>query len=161
MKLLPKYCNNIIAGVINKKIFSWYVTKINIWYLDYNKYYDMLKQQYVSMGRSQKRFEYEVGSFEYFCGDRWGIKSVNSDIDIDKFMSKIEKYKVSCTELKEYRDISDDIYDYYPVILVDFDKKHFYNCIQEPFFLHEYVPKGWQGKYEDFYSLIPKNQIFF
>ena len=161
MELFPEYCNNIIVGVIYKGNFSWYVTKIDIWYLDYVQYYEMLKQQYIDMERSQKRFEHEVGSFEYFCGDRWGIKTVDSDSDVDKFLSKIEKYKVSCTELKEYRDIADDIDDFYPVLLIDFDRKIFYNYIQEPFDLHKYVPKGWQGKYENFDSLIPKEQVFF
>ena len=161
MELFPEYCNNIIVGVIYKKTFSWYVTKIGIWYLDYDKYYKMLKQQYIDMERSQKRFEYEVGSYENFCGSRWGIKIVDSDKDINTFISKIEKYKASCTELKEYRDIADDISDYYPVLLVDFDKKCLYNYIQEPYYLQEYVPKGWKGKYDNFYTLIPQDQVFF
>lgn len=50
MELLPEYCENIIVGVINKKSFSWYVTKTDIWYLDYGKKYRMLKQYYSDMG---------------------------------------------------------------------------------------------------------------
>lgn len=161
MELLPEYCENIIVGVMYKNKFSWYVTKIYLWYLDYKIRYDGIKQRYIDMGRSQKRFEYEVGSYERFCGDRWGIAIVDSNEDIDKFIGKIEKYKVPCEELKEYRLIADDEDDFYPVLLVDFDKKILYNYIQEPYFLHEYVPKGWQGKYENFYHLIPQNQLFF
>lgn len=47
MELLPEYCKNVIVGVIHKNVFSWYVTEIGIWYLDYNKRYAMLKQQYI------------------------------------------------------------------------------------------------------------------
>lgn len=127
MELIPEYCKNIIVGVIHRKTFSWYVTEIGIWYLDYNKRYAMLKQQYTNLGRSIKRFEYEVGTFDYFCGNRWGIKTVDSNSDIEKFLSKIEKFKISSTELKEYKDIADSIFDFYPVFLVDFEKKVFYN----------------------------------
>ena len=91
MELLPEYCENIIVGVIYKKTFLWYVTKTDIWYLDYDKKYRMLKQYYSDMGRSQKRFEHEVGSFEYFCGNRWGIKIIDSKNDIDKFLPKIKR----------------------------------------------------------------------
>jgi len=161
MKLLPEYCENIIVGVIYNNRFSWYITKINIWYLDYKKYYEKIRKQYIDMGRTQKRFEYEVGTYDFFCGDRWGIEIINSNEDIDKFIRKIEKYNVSCEELKEYRLITDDTNACYPSLLVDFDKKIFYNYIQEPYFLHEYVPENWLGKYENFYSIIPKNQSFF
>ena len=161
MELLPEYCENIIVGVIYKKTFSWYVTKTDIWYLDYDKKYRMLKQYYSDMGRSQKRFEHEVGSFEYFCGNRWGIKIIDSKNDIDKFLSKIEKYKVTCEELKEYRSIADNLNDFAPVLLIDFDKKHLYSYIQEQYSFHEYVPDGWQGTYENFYFLIPREQVFF
>ena len=113
------------------------------------------------MNRSKKRFEYEVGSFDYFCGRRWGINSFDSVADTDKFLLKIEKFRVSCQELKEYRNIADNVIDFSPALLVDFDKKQFFNYIQEPIPLHESVPKGWQGKYAEFYSLVPANQAFY
>lgn len=161
MKLLPEYCHNIVIGVIYKRQFSWYVTKVNLWYLDYQKYYETMQQKYIDMKRTIKRFIYDIGTYEYFCGTRWGIENVLSDKSVSKFLDKIEVYRTNYQELKDFYNKCENGIECLPVVLVDFDRKHLFNYIQEPYFLHEYVPKGWKGTYENFYRFIPENQKFF
>ncbi len=38
-KVLPKYGENIIVGVMFKKHFEWYVAPKNLWKMDYKKLY--------------------------------------------------------------------------------------------------------------------------
>ena len=73
----------------------------------------------------------------------------------------VTKYKVTCEELKEYRSIADKLNDFAPVLFINFDKKHLYSYIPEHYSFEEYVPVGWLGTYENFYSLIPQEQVFF
>lgn len=83
----PEYCKNVIVGVIYKKKFAWYITKKDIWYLDYNKRYQAWKEWYKNMGRSEKRFDFEIGSIEKFCRERFDIQIVDTE-KADIFFSK-------------------------------------------------------------------------
>ncbi|PGX89552.1 hypothetical protein COE15_27850, partial [Bacillus cereus] len=50
----------------------------------------------------------------------------------------------------------EDLLDFSPVLLINFDDKKLYSMFPEPASYEEYVPKDWNGKYEDFTELIPK-----
>ena len=46
-------------------------------------------------------------------------------------------------------------YDFYPSLLIDFDRKVLYNGDPEGTAYEDYVPKGWRGFYEDFLNQVP------
>ena len=156
MLLQPEYCTNIIAGVTYKRRFYWFVTDKSLWFLDYEKLYKSLENAYIKMGRTKKRFIYEVGDFTQFCEDRWNISIVNNK-SVDKFLDKIRKYTVTSEELGELLENEPGNQEYYPALYVDFDRKEFYSYFPEPENFEAFVPDGWNGVYEKFDTLIPVN----
>ena len=85
MLILPEYNVNIIVGVMYNSQFTWYVTEKSIWHMDFKKKYETIKKKYDELGRTNKRFLYEVGDFETFCSLRFGIPV----LDYVNFDSKI------------------------------------------------------------------------
>ncbi len=158
MKLIPKYCENVIVGVLYDRKFNWYVTPKDLWRLDYNKEYEGWVKFYEEMGRTQKRFIHEVGSFEEFCKRRWGMAVIDR-INAGEFLEKIKKYSVTVNELKDAYDNMDKS-DLNPAFFVNFDKFAFYSNFPEPENFESYVPDGWQGNYENFDKRIPKKYVY-
>lgn len=154
MLIQPEYCENIIVGVTYMRKFHWYVTNKTIWILDYQKKYDSLEKYYAQIGHSKKQFIYEVGDFNSFCKDRWGISVLNND-SAKVFFSKIEQNEADTDELKKAFDCADDKSDYFPVLYIDFDKRELFSYFPEPENFQDFVPDGWNGVYKNFDNLIP------
>jgi hypothetical protein len=159
MELAPEYCKNIIVGVIYKRAFEWYVTPEDIWFLDLKANYEALKSWYAREGRSEKRFMHEVGDFERFIGYRYGIGIVDTDTAED-FLNNIGHYKAGTDELAEWFGIEDDKSNVWPILLVDFDKKHLISYCPEPFGYENCAPPGWKSEYRDFLNEVPQDKIY-
>lgn len=159
MELVPEYCENIVAGVIYKGHFEWYVTPYDIWFLDLDKRYEAYRRWYIENGRTEKRFIYDLGDKEHYFGHRYGIGIADKDT-ADKLLSKIDKYRTETAELKEWFDIENDKTNVYPILLIDFDKKRLVSYCPEPFGYENYVPKGWVGEYKDIIGLVPIEKIY-
>ncbi|MBP3856349.1 MAG: hypothetical protein IK990_12150 [Ruminiclostridium sp.] len=159
MELAPEYCENIVVGVIHKRLFEWYVTPNDIWFLDLNIMYDGIKKWYAEEGRTEKRFMHEVGDFEHYCGFRYGIAVVDTDT-ADKFLAKIGRYRVETEELREWFGIEDDKRNVLPILLVDLDSRRLISYCPEPLGYENYVPAGWKGEYKDFLGLVPNGKIY-
>ncbi|MCM3020429.1 hypothetical protein M3582_20290 [Priestia megaterium] len=145
--LEPIYAENVIVGVIHKKQFQWYVTDRELWYLDYVKF--------------AQAFESHLAADEYIEPERKGIEVLNNE-NAELFLQRIESYKAdAATLLKLFENKieskgEEDVLDFSPSFLVDFDQKAFYSMFPEPASFEEYVPSDWKGMYEDFTGLIPK-----
>ncbi|MGG0417497.1 hypothetical protein ABEY52_15820 [Priestia aryabhattai] len=151
--LEPIYAENVIVGVVHKKQFQWYVTDRDLWYLDYVKF--------------AQAFENEGDSAvdEYIEPERKGIEVLSSE-NAELFLKRIESYKVdAATLLKLFKDKiesgdGEDVLDFSPSFLVDFDQKTFYSLFPEPASFEEYVPRDWKGMYENFTALIPETEKY-
>ncbi|MED3916469.1 hypothetical protein [Priestia megaterium] len=145
--LEPIYAENVIVGVIHKKQFQWYVTDRELWYLDYVKF--------------AQASESHLAADEYIEPERKGIEVLNNE-NAELFLQRIESYKAdAATLLKLFENKieskgEEDVLDFSPSFLVDFDQKAFYSMFPEPASFEEYVPSDWKGMYEDFTDLIPK-----
>lgn len=151
MVLEPLYAENIIVAVIFNKKFNRYVTDKELWFLDYNK----LDNEYKTLGINVED--------EYEADERKGIKVLNTE-NIGMFLQRINKYIATKEELNCFlckciknRMERDEILNYSPVLLVNFDDKILYSMFPEQASYEEYVPEGWEGKYEDFTEVIPKS----
>lgn len=154
MVLEPLYAENIIVAVIYKDEFKWYVTDKELWFLDYNK-----------LDNESETLDIGVEE-EYEADERKGIKILNRD-NADIFLQRINKDIATTEELNsllckciESRTESDEILNYSPVLLVNFDDEILYSMFPEPESYEEYVPKEWSSKYEEFTELIPKSQKY-
>jgi len=157
--LMPKYAENIIVAVEYKKICQWYITNKLIWILDYEKKYNILKDYYISIGRSLKRFNYEVGSINDFSKSRFGILILDES-KANLLLSNIENYKVSTVELRNMYSLAYDKQIYLPSLYVNFDKRCLMSQFPELDKFEDFVPNGWKGYYKKFESLLNKKMIY-
>jgi hypothetical protein len=154
MLIKPTYAENIIVGVIYDKVFRWYVTEKELWFLDYNK----LEKAYLEKGFEIKDYIDD--------NDRNGVE-VLDEHTAGRFLEQIKHFLTTKEELKdllmnkvETMCDSDDLLDFSPTLLVDFDNKSFYSIFPEPASFEEYVPDGWTGKYLDFTNLIQDKEKY-
>ena len=151
--LEPIYAENVIVGVIHKKQFQWYVTDRELWYLDYVKFAQAFEN------------EGDLAVDEYIEPERKGMEILGSE-NAGLFLKRIESYKGdAATLLKLFEDKiesgeEEDVLDFIPSFLVDFDQKVFYSLFPEPASFEEYVPSDWKGMYEDFTGLIPETEKY-
>ncbi|MEC0755088.1 hypothetical protein P8884_15290 [Bacillus haynesii] len=153
MLLEPAYAENIIVGVVYNNVWNWYVTEKDVWFLDYNK----LDEAYKAKGFQLDDFIDE--------SERGGIQVLNYNNALE-FLQRIKKYKVTTEELNHLmheifqHNATDDLLDFSPSLLIDFDKRKLYSMYPEPASYEEYVPNHWIGIYEDFTNLVPTNQKY-
>ncbi|MEI4527110.1 MULTISPECIES: hypothetical protein [Priestia] len=151
--LEPIYAENVIVGVIHKKQFQWYVTDRELWYLDYVKFAQAFEN------------EGDLAVDEYIEPERKGMEILSSE-NAGLFLKRIESYKGdAATLLKLFENKiesgeEEDVLDFIPSFLVDFDQKVFYSLFPEPASFEEYVPSDWKGTYEDFTALIPETEKY-
>lgn len=153
MLLEPQYAENIIVAVIFQGEFRWYVTDKDLWLLDLNKLTTAFSDRGYDMSEDDE-------------SERFGIR-VLSEQTANLFLSHILEYKVEVNDLRQKvleacsgPDNFDCILDVCPVLCVDFDKKELFSLYPEPAAYEDYVPDGWEGKYEDFTIKIPDNQKY-
>lgn len=133
MYILPECNVNTVVGVVYKGKFSWYVTEREFWYLN------MIME-------------------DGLHGERVGIEILDTDT-FEVFQKRIEIYKTSTDELREYFIIADEYnkedayFDFFPSFYINFDKKIFYSLYKECLAFELYVPEKWVGEYEDFIEL--------
>ncbi|WP_026591439.1 hypothetical protein [Bacillus sp. UNC437CL72CviS29] len=150
MMLEPLYAENIVVAVIYNNEFKWYVTDKELWFLDYNKLNNAYKNLGVSIEDNDEAEE------------RNGMKVLDNE-NVELFLPRINKYITTKEELNyllleniKSKIEGEDLLDFSPVLLINFDDKKLYSMFPEPASYEEYVPKDWNGKYENFTELIPK-----
>ncbi|EMI9090909.1 hypothetical protein COD05_29055 [Bacillus cereus] len=154
MILEPLYAENIIVAVIYKNEFRWYVTDKELWFLDYDK----LDHAYKNLGVSIE----DNGETE----ERNGIQVLNNE-NVEVFLLRINQYKTTKEEINyllleniKRKNAGEDLLDFSPVLLINFDNKILYSMFPEPASYENYVPKDWIGTYEDFIEFIPTSEKY-
>ena len=149
----PIYAENIIVGVVYEKIFSWYVTSKEIWFLDYNIWSE-------AFDVCDENSNYDD------CIERKGIPVVNCTT-AKQFLNNLSDYQITANELRKKiqdkrakQEDLEDYLDFSPSLYVDFDKKKLYSLFPEPASFEDYVPTGWDGVYADFTKYIPENEKY-
>ncbi|HNZ99291.1 hypothetical protein [Ruminococcus sp.] len=160
-KVLPKYKENIIVAVVFRNHFEWYVAPKNLWKMDYDKLYRIWKALYSKSGKSFEDFEREIGSYEEFCGKRWGIEVLNENT-ASHFLAHLFKCRYSADELRLLRTMArdDKKIDYTPSLYIDFDRNIMCSMFPKPENFENFVPDGWSGRYGDFSAMIPADKRF-
>lgn len=149
----PKYAQNIIVGVILHTTFSWYITDTEYWYLDYTKYDSaLLASGYTHTPLRDYSF-------------RFDIAVLNEETAAD-FLSHIENCRVTAPTLtrmmvaRRQAKKDDDLLDFAPCLLVNFDQRQFSSQFPEMIRFEIYVPDNWVGSYRDFEPEIPDNERY-
>ena len=159
----PEYAEKIVVGVVFRQMFAWYVTDKGYWYLDYTKYDHAL----LASGYN------EPIAHDY--SHRFDIAILNEDT-AEHFLSQIEDCRVLANVLSEMMlvqrqmyveyasldslDYYNDILDFSPCFLVNFDHKEFTSFYPEMISFELYVPDGWTGAYRNFLAEIPEEERY-
>ncbi|WP_338782148.1 hypothetical protein [Metabacillus sp. FJAT-52054] len=136
MLLEPVYGQNIIVGFIFNQHFNWYVTYRELWFLDYQKF-----------NAADKDTGFSYGDFN---NERNNIPVLDKTNALF-FLNRIKELdSAALTQLLiDYKD-SEDLLDFSPALLVNFDCREFYSLFPEPASFEDYVPDGWSSQYFDF-----------
>ena len=160
-KVIPKYGENIIVGVMFKGHFEWYVAPKELWKMDYKKLYSIWKMLYERTGKTTSELERDKGSYEQFCEKRWGIEVLDG-FTAGQFLAHLFKCRYSSEELHLLKMVARDDRknDYDVSMYIDFDKNKMYSQFPKPENFENFVPIGWRGEYREFISLIPADKRF-
>lgn len=150
MKVNIEYGENIIVAVVFRNNWSWYITEKDYWFLDLIK----LEDAYLNKG-------YQIPSQGDYS-DRFNI-AVLDENSVENFLNEISEFQVSTDELRGIllktdgtnTGVENDLLEYMPALLVNFDNKFLVSSFPEPASFECYVPDGWCGKYEGFLDKVP------
>lgn len=150
---VPVYAQNIIVGVVFESTFAWYVTEKEFWYLDYIKYDQALSAAGFTnpnLGNYSSRFDIgilnEKSANEFFM--QISNKQVATNILTQIMLTRIAQNKY------------DDLLDFAPSLLVNFDQKQLFSQYPEMIRFEKYVPDGWTGLYRNFMLEVPEEERY-
>ena len=76
------------------------------------------------------------------------------------FLKRIESDECSTKDLRIIFSHNQEEDGYKPSLYVDFDKRLLYSMYIEPSSYEDYVPVGWDAKYQNFIDLIPVEKCY-
>ncbi|HDR8081345.1 TPA: hypothetical protein QCZ22_002989, partial [Bacillus cereus] len=98
--------------------------------------------------------------------ERNGIKVFDHE-NVEVFLVRINQYKTTKEELNyllleniKRKNAGEDLLDFSPILLINFDNKILYSMFPELASYENYVPKDWSGTYEDFTEFIPTSEKY-
>lgn len=144
----PEYAQNIVVGVLFQTVFSWYISEKEYWYLDYTKYNRAL----LAAGHTGLTSE----DYEERC--HIAILDENT---AKNFLACIRDKHVPTNMLSQMmlvrrtRNEHDDLLDFSPCLLVNFDQRQLSSQYPEMIRFEKYVPDGWISSYRNFLLEIP------
>ena len=144
----PLYAENIVVAVRQGGCIKWYILDKDYCFLDYAR----LEEAYRKKG-------YDVVIDDTL---RFGIKVVNEWTQV-LFLDNIKEYRIAAEKLRKMlmnEANYDDKLAYNPSILIDFENKVLTSYYAEPESFEDFVPNGWEGKYQDFAEAIPRDQRY-
>lgn len=131
--LTPDINEAHIVGLTYRGEFNYYVAPRLVWYLDLGKRFPSIKAD-----PSDPDFKIHLSIL------------VPDDTYADEYIRRLEPYKRSDARLRrEMQECRNelDLYEFYPQILIDFDKKHLVSYYPEPYYFEDFVPDGWTSEY--------------
>lgn len=158
MLMQPKELENIIVGILNNNVFKWYVTPKDLWFLDRKKEVDAFSKKFQELGIPHMALK-----IEDIDDERKGLEILDEK-SFTEFLPRIKKFAVLTEELRESLKLNlnskpkeEVFYQFLPSLFINIDKKSLYSMYTEPASFEDFVPKQWNGFYEDFLSKIDRN----
>lgn len=138
----------VVAIVRHRGQIRWFRSTRELWVLDYRKW----RAAFISRGYSAPELD---------DSDRGGVHVVDSDT-AGLFLDFMAEYEVRQDELSHelatrYSSAQSwwDVADLFPIIFVDFDRKHVGAFYPNGTPMEKYLADGWTGAFEDFATEYP------
>lgn len=139
-----------MVGIILKENFNWYVLPKNLCFLDFTKFDEDELQ--------------EILEDEAISKIRKNMLTIQNDNKIE-FFNELQVYKIDTSKLKAIYKIEsvnnkNNLINYMPVLLFDFNNNQLISYYPEPTQFEYYVGKDFTGKYFNFIDNIPENEKY-
>lgn len=137
-EVTPNHVELIMTGIMWRGEFNYYILPRNALYMDYSAY---LKECYL-VENPEKIMVEELE-------ERFYIYTVDEEHE-EYFMQCIQPYKREGQRLRDEMQMcisGYEVYEYYPCVLIDFDRKRYLCYNWEPYFWEKYVPEGWTSEF--------------
>ena len=133
----------IIVVVKHDNQFHWYKSDRELWVLDWKKW----RQEFVDNGFNPPEAKPD---------DRFGIPVVN-DETAGRFLAEMEQFEISKDDLAKelvarFPSAQSwwEVGDLFPIMFVDFDRKHVCAFYPQGTRMERYIPDGWTSEFEEF-----------
>lgn len=137
-EVTPNHTELILTGITWRGEFNFYILPRNALYIDFCAY---LKERYPMYNPE----DLVVEELE----ERFNIYTIDEEHE-EYFMHCIQPYKREGTRLREEMQMCIscyEVYEYYPCVLINFDRKTYLCHNWEPYFWEKYVPEGWVSEF--------------
>jgi hypothetical protein len=142
----------IIVVVKHDGCFRWYKSDRDLWVLDWHKWTKESRDAGFQVPESDP-------------AERFGISIVNNETAA-KFLAAMEQFRISADDLAtelvaRFPGAQSwwDVGDLFPILFVDFDRKHVCGFYPEGTRLERYIPDGWTSEFEDFQTKYPEERF--
>lgn len=139
----PIYDKNIIVGIKYSKKFNWYILDKHICFMDISSI-------------PAENFNLCIEE-ECYKDIRKNYERIDSN-NIESFLTRIQSFSISCDYLRlqilNKIQKKEELEEFYPALLFDFNKNILYSLYPEPNNFDEYILDNWIEKEEDFTELI-------
>lgn len=133
----------VIVVVKHNGRFRWYKSDRDLWVLDLNKW----TKEFLDAG-----FQVPLSD----PAERFGIPVVNGET-AGRFLTEMEQFEISKDDVSKelvarFPDAQSwwEVGDLFPIMLVDFDRRHVCAFYPQGTRMERYTPDGWTSEFEDF-----------
>jgi len=162
MAVQPKYAENIIVAVVNRREWAWYVSAKDLWLMDWRKWAEAWGQnpdetdysgrfgiQVLDMGTAKAFFQ-QVSQFRVTAGY------------LRNMVAKVYDYKsLGDFSAHEQAELLVDLWHLIPSLMLDFDTREFVSNYPEADFTPEqYLADGWMMKQASLFEIVPKEHRY-
>lgn len=139
----------VIVVVKRNGQFRWFKSDRELWVLDLNKW----TQDFLDAG-------YELPDPD--PNERFGIPVVNEET-VERFLAHMQQFEINKEQLAEdltilFPDAQSwwQVGDLFPIMFVDFDRRHVCAFYPHGTPMERYIPGGWTSEFEDFATKYPE-----
>jgi len=162
MAVEPKYAENVIVAVANKREWVWYISARDLWLMDWRRWAEAWGQNPDETDYSG-RFDIQVldtNTARLFF-QQMGQYRVTTGY-LRNLVTKVYDYKsLEGFSIQEQAELLVDLWHLIPSLLLDFDNRTFTSNYPETDFTPEhFIPDGWMVKEASLFEIVPKEHRY-
>ncbi len=162
MAVQPKYAENIIVAVVQRREWAWYISPKDLWLMDWRKWAE-------AWGQNPDETDYS-GRFNIQVLDASSAKAFFQQMSqyrvttgyLRTLVGKVYDYKgLQTFSIHDQAELLADLWNLIPSLLLDFDNKQLISNYPEANFTPEqYLPDSWAMKDASLFESVPKEHRY-
>lgn len=143
---------DVIVVVKHDGRFRWFDAPRELWVLDYPKWAQNFRENGFDVPPDDP-------------SERFGIPVVDEH-SAERFLTAMQRFEVDKDDLGAELELffpaagsTWDVAEIFPILFVDFDRRHACGFYPEGTPMERYIPDGWTGEFEDFLRRYPEGRF--